>query len=152
MSDHALVKMTLPGVVRSVPLARRWVTDALTAAGHRETDGVRLVTSELVGNAVLHTRSGRPGGVVMVTVFEVGDALARIEVLDEGALTVPKPREPDGCDCHGRGLWLVQQTSTRWGTRTVALRWNLVWAEVAMLDAGGASGLLGMGATGTCLT
>ncbi|MCA2224414.1 ATP-binding protein [Nonomuraea aurantiaca] len=145
MSDHALVRMTLPGVVRSVPLARRWVADALTAAGHRGTDGVRLVTSELVGNAVLHTRSGRPGGVVMVKVFEVGKALARIEVLDEGALTVPKPQKPDDCDCHGRGLWLVQQTSVRWGTRTVALRWNLVWAEVATQEAGSASEFLGVG-------
>ncbi|MEO3799094.1 ATP-binding protein [Nonomuraea sp. B1E8] len=138
MNDRILVEMTFPGVARSVSLARRWVVDALAAAGHRETDGVRLVTSELVGNAVLHTGSGRAGGMVVVKVFEVSGALARIEVIDQGAPTVPQPREPADSDSRGRGLWLVQQTSIRWGAGPVALRWNLVWAEVATVEPNGA--------------
>ncbi|MEV4105916.1 hypothetical protein AB0J42_37260 [Nonomuraea sp. NPDC049649] len=69
-----------------------------------------------------------------VKVFEVGDALARIEVIDEGAATVPLPRRSSDEECGGRGLWLVQQTAVRWGTRTVPQRWNLVWAEVFTLD------------------
>jgi hypothetical protein len=77
MNERALVEMTFPGIACWVALARRWATDALMAAGHQDLDSVRLVTSELVGNAVVHTRSGRPGGLVTVKVVEVGDALAR---------------------------------------------------------------------------
>jgi hypothetical protein len=105
------------------------------AAGHQDLDGVRLVTSELVCNAVVHTHSGRPGGLVTVKVVEVGDALARIEVIDEGAATVACPRQSNDYECGGRGLWIVQQSSICWGTRTVPLRSNLVWAEVSTLAA-----------------
>ncbi|MFF4624392.1 ATP-binding protein [Nonomuraea jabiensis] len=135
MNDQALAKIILPGMARSVSLARRWVVDALTTAGHKDVDGAQLVTSELVGNAIQHTGSGRSGGLVTVTIYEVCDDLARIEVIDEGASTVPKPRESSEDDCCGRGLWLVQQTSIRWGTRPVPMRWNLVWAEVLTLRA-----------------
>ncbi|MEW1841933.1 ATP-binding protein [Nonomuraea angiospora] len=135
MNDQALAKIILPGMARSVSLARRWVVDALTTAGHQDVEDARLITSELVGNAVLHTGSGRSGGLVTVTIYEVCDDLARIEVIDEGASTVPKARESYEGDCGGRGLWLVQQTSIRWGTRPVPKRWNLVWAEVLTLRA-----------------
>lgn len=133
MSDRALVDLTIPGNAAWLCLVRRWVADVLKVAGHHDVDGARLVASELAGNAVLHTGSGRPGGLVRVKVFEVGDALARIEVIDEGAATVPYPRRSSDEECGGRGLWLVQQTAIRWGTRTVPQRWNLVWAEVSTL-------------------
>lgn len=134
MRERALVDLTVPGSAAWVCLVRRWVADALTVAGHREVDGARLVASELVGNAVLHTGSGRPGGLVRVKVFEVTAVTARVEVIDEGAATVPLPRRSDDDECRGRGLWLVQQTAISWGTRTVPRRWNLVWAEVSTLD------------------
>ncbi|WP_431924941.1 ATP-binding protein [Nonomuraea jabiensis] len=135
MNDQVLAKMILPGMARSVSLARRWVVDALTTAGHQDVESARLVTSELVGNAILHTGSGRLGGLVTVTIYEVCDDLARIEVIDEGASTVPRPRESSEGDCCGRGLWLVQQMSCRWGTRPLPVRCNLVWAEVLTLGA-----------------
>lgn len=140
MNERALVEMTFPGIACWVALARRWATDALMAAGHQDLDSVRLVTSELVGNAVVHTRSGRPGGLVTVKVVEVGDALARIEVIDEGAATVARPRRSGDDECGGRGLWIVQRSSTRWGTRTTPLRSNLVWAEVTTWETPGACG------------
>lgn len=135
MSERALVDLTIPGDAAWVCLVRRWVADVLTVAGHCDVDDARLIASELAGNAVLHTGSGGPGGLVRVKVFEVGDALARIEVIDEGAATVPLPRPATDEECGGRGLWLVQQAAIRWGTRTVPQRWNLVWAEVSTLDA-----------------
>ncbi|MFG1941788.1 ATP-binding protein [Nonomuraea sp. NPDC048826] len=134
MSERVLVDLTIPGNAAWVCLVRRWVADALTVAGHRDVDDARLVASELAGNAVLHTASGRPGGLVRVRVFEVTDALARVEVIDEGAATVPHPRRPGEEECGGRGLWLVQQSAIRWGTRTVPEQWNLVWAEVPTVD------------------
>jgi anti-sigma regulatory factor (Ser/Thr protein kinase) len=64
-------------------------------------DGARLIASELVTNAVLHTGSGRAGGLVTIEVLEISDAVARIEVIDEGALTIPTLREPSDGDCGG---------------------------------------------------
>ncbi|MDA0632339.1 ATP-binding protein [Nonomuraea sp. MCN248] len=133
MSERTLVELTIPGSAAWVCLVRRWVADALMVAGHRDVDGARLVASELAGNAVLHTASGRPGGLVRVKVFGVTDVLARIEVIDEGAATVPRSRRPGDDECGGRGLWLVEQTAIRWGTRSVPRRWNLAWAEVSTL-------------------
>ncbi|WP_327107610.1 ATP-binding protein [Nonomuraea glycinis] len=133
MSERALVELTIPGDAAWVCLVRRWVADALMVAGHRDVDGVRLVASELAGNAVLHTESGRPGGLMRVKVYEVTDALARIEVIDQGAATVPRSRRSGAEECGGRGLWLVEQTAISWGTRSVPQRWNLVWAEVSTL-------------------
>jgi len=104
-------------------------------AGHREVDDARLVASELVGNAVLHTGSGRPGGLVRVKVHEVTGALVRVEVIDEGAVTVPRSRRSGADECGGRGLWLVERTAISWGTRSVPWRRNLVWAEVSTLGA-----------------
>ncbi|MFI6733037.1 hypothetical protein ACIBI9_08900 [Nonomuraea sp. NPDC050451] len=52
--------------------------------------------SELVANAVLHTVSGLAGGLITVAVREIGEATARIDVIDRGALTVPRMREPNG--------------------------------------------------------
>jgi len=146
VSDRVLVELAFPGVAAWVPLARRWVADALLAAGHRDMDGARLVTSELVGNAVLHTGSGRPGGLVVVRVSAAGEAVARIEVIDEGAKTGPRPRRSDDDECGGRGLWVVEQSSIRWGTRNVPLRRTLVWAEVSTLGVLSACGVDG-GAT-----
>ena len=133
MKEQALVDLTIPGSAAWVCLVRRWVADALMVAGHRDVDDARLVVSELVGNAVLHTGSGRPGGLVRVKVHEVTGALVRVEVIDEGAVTVPRSRRSGGDECGGRGLWLVEQTAIRWGTRSVPWRRNLVWAEVSTL-------------------
>jgi anti-sigma regulatory factor (Ser/Thr protein kinase) len=133
VKERFVAEIVLPGVAVSVPLARRYVVDALLAAGHREVDGARLITSELVGNAVVHTRSGRPGGLVAVDVVTVGEAMARIEVTDEGAATVPWPRTAGEDDCYGRGLLLVEQTSLSWGVRPTAMGWNVLWAVVSTL-------------------
>lgn len=88
------------------------------------------MTSELAGNAVLHTRSARPGGLITTKVTEVRAGLVRIEVIDEGSATLPRPRTVSGYACHGRGLRLVELLSERWGIRLKPLRWKAVWAEV----------------------
>jgi anti-sigma regulatory factor (Ser/Thr protein kinase) len=125
-----LGEMIMPGVARLVPLFRHFVGDALTASGHQSADGAQLVTSELVTNAVLHSRSSWPGGLVTVDLLAIGDGLARIEVTDEGGTTLPQPRDADDDDCHGRGLRLVEQMSQQWGVRLDARGWKTVWADV----------------------
>jgi anti-sigma regulatory factor (Ser/Thr protein kinase) len=127
---HLLVEIVVPGLHRSVPIVRQCLKLALTGSGHRCVDEACLVVSELVTNAVLHTRSARPGGVVVVELAEISDGLARIEVMDEGAGTVPQLRESNDVACHGRGLRLVEQVSARWGVYPGLLGGSVVWAEV----------------------
>ncbi|MEO3870462.1 ATP-binding protein [Nonomuraea sp. B12E4] len=129
MTKQFLAEICLPGVEASVPLIRHFAGRVLAAAGHHNLDGVQLVVTELVGNAIVHTRSAWMGGLVTVEVTAIGDALARIEVSDEGAATVPRPRQAGDGDCHGRGLALVERLSARWGVRPQPLG-TTVWAEV----------------------
>ncbi len=73
------------------------------------------------------------GGLVTVEVSAIGDRLARIQVADEGAPTVPRLRKPGTEDDHGRGLRLVEAASVRWGVQPGPLG-NTVWAEVLTLE------------------
>lgn len=130
MTERFLVETVVPGVDWAVPVIRHCVGRTLRAAGHRNVENAELVVSELTANALLHTHSARSGGLVTVEVSAISDALVRIEVTDEGARSVPRAHEPGDEDCHGRGLWLVEQVSARWGTQARSLGWNTVWAEV----------------------
>ncbi|MEV4102343.1 ATP-binding protein [Nonomuraea sp. NPDC049649] len=120
----------LPGAPRSVSVARHCVGRVLMDAGHRNVDNVLLAVSELVSNAVRHTVSGLAGGLITVDVREIGDAIARISVIDQGAKTVPRLREPEEMECTGRGLRIVHEISARWGAEDDALGGRAVWAEV----------------------
>lgn len=71
-----LGEMVMPGIARLVPLFRHFVGDALTASGHQSVEGAQLVVSELATNAVLHSRSSWPGGLVAVDLIAIGDDLA----------------------------------------------------------------------------
>src|SRR4051812_33341347 len=96
MSGLFLAEIVLPGVTRSVSVARRCVGEVLMIAGHEDVDDVQLVVSELLTNAVSHTASGEPGGFVTVEVASLDAATAYIEVIDEGAaVTVPEVRNAD---------------------------------------------------------
>jgi anti-sigma regulatory factor (Ser/Thr protein kinase) len=125
-----LAELVLPGVARSVPVARHSVERVLTAAGHQNVYGMLLVVSELVGNAVEHSYSRLPGGLITIDVREIDDDTARIDVIDDGAANVPRMRESSETSCRGRGLRIVEQTAVRWGVREDALGGNAVWAEV----------------------
>ncbi|WSG19349.1 ATP-binding protein [Nonomuraea sp. NBC_01738] len=78
-----------------------------------------VLVSELVTNAVKHTASGRPGGVLDVLVSErggtCGERLLRVEVVDCGSSSVPVAREPTDFGSGGRGLWIVQSLAETWG-------------------------------------
>ncbi|MEV6159116.1 ATP-binding protein [Nonomuraea sp. NPDC052129] len=131
MSGLFLAEIVLPGVKRSVSVARRCVGEVLTVAGHDDVDDVRLVVSELVANAVAHIASGEPGGFVTVEISSVDAVTAYIEVIDDGALTVPEVRNADADDCGGRGLWLVEAVAAGWGVRDEGYQRRVVWAEMS---------------------
>jgi len=105
----------LPGIAESVRAARALVREALGEACPA-IDAAVLCTSELVTNAVLYTRSGRPGGVVTVTVDTAASEVT-ITVTDAGARGRPAiaARPPDGAE-HGFGLRIVAQLAEAWST------------------------------------
>ena len=84
-----------------VGAARRFLAECLDGAP--ETSDAIVCLSELASNAVLHSRSARPGGQFRVRVRRAPGWL-RVEVTDEGG-----PWKQDmPCDTHGRGLLVVQ--------------------------------------------
>ena len=129
VSERFLGEVVLPGVAQSVAVARRCVGEMLAAAGHRDVENARLIVSELTTNTLLHTASGLQGGVVTVEVIAVDAEIVRVEVTDDGADTIPRVRVSGGEDCHGRGLWLVEQVSLKWGVRLLGAGQRAVWAE-----------------------
>jgi anti-sigma regulatory factor (Ser/Thr protein kinase) len=126
--------VVLPGEVTSSARAREFAVRALAETGLSEeaTATAALITSELVANAVLHSRSGQGGKVRLAVVVTVGEYV-QLEVRDDGplpgrpALTAfPAELPPDGSES-ARGLFMVAamaQTSGLDGR-------GLVWARVA---------------------
>jgi len=93
-----------------------WDVDAPTATA-------LLLTSELVTNAVKFA----------VAPFEVclraEDGLLRLEVRDRNDGT-PRVHHPSPLDIRGRGLWLVDELATRWGSEPDGAG-KVVWFELA---------------------
>lgn len=111
--------------LHEVPLARRFVSDEVEAAGGVVSDELLLAVSELVTNAVRH------GAGAMEVRVVAGRGVARVEVLDEGGRIVAEPGglpPPDAVG--GRGLHLVRGVSQAWGTGLDAHGRTLVWVEV----------------------
>jgi anti-sigma regulatory factor (Ser/Thr protein kinase) len=77
-----------------------------------------LLASELVTNSVEHSGSAVSGGMVTVTVA-AGDKVVRVEATDSGGdgapVLPPASGTADGEAERGRGLWLVDMLSARWG-------------------------------------
>lgn len=104
--------LTLPGSERCVAYARRFVRD-LVGEGHPAADDAELCASELVTNAVVHTRSGE-GGHVTITVARDGDVL-EVRVADDGASgDLPHMRDEAFAES-GRGIVIVAALATDWG-------------------------------------
>lgn len=104
--------LTLPGRASDVRGARRFVAALL---GDRPcVECAVLLTSEIVTNSILHSRSG-DGGKVMIVVIDLG-AIVRVEVVDDGGGHIPlvTTSEPDLAD-RGRGLRIVQELAVSWG-------------------------------------
>lgn len=105
-------------------VARRFVDETLTDWGLESIcDDARLITSELSANAMLHARTD-----FRVTLRSDGLCHLRIEVRD-GTGHMPSPAAPPQDATSGRGLVLVGDLATSWGTR-VDGDGKVVWAEL----------------------
>lgn len=131
-SLSAVSALDLPPTTDSVPIARRFVRDALRSiAGSRDVDidvdTAVLLASELVTNAVLHARS--PFNIV---VAERATDLVRVEVRD-GSPVPPRMHSFSTMSATGRGLRLLEQLAEAWGVESGA-DGKVVWFEVGRPD------------------
>ena len=122
--------MTGPVAVRVFPgrgeesrQAHRWVRALAAASCAVAADDAELVAAELFTNAILHTRSGAPGGLVTIAVTADGV----IHVHDQGtggcppcAALAAAPQEDGSLPVGGRGLRIVAALCAVWGCMPAA--------------------------------
>ena len=90
-------------------------------------DSVELLTSELVTNALVHAETA-PRVAVQLT-----PATVRIEVYDDDPV-VPQPMPFDLERPGGRGLFIVEAMSARWGAEPTDAG-KLMWFELDRSEA-----------------
>ena len=105
----------------NIPFAAESAADVRAALeswlGHRGStpevvDDVRLVATELVGNAVRHA-SPLGNGTVLVR-WEADDSVLSLSVCDGGGTTEPEQVDAEPDDVNGRGLAIVDALSSTW--------------------------------------
>lgn len=119
------VRLDLPRHPTAPSLARLRVRN-LRGLPDRSRDTVELLVTELVTNAIIHSYGTGQVGVHVV----VDDRKLRLEV-DDGAeprSTFRRVGRPSTTDPGGRGLFLVQELSSRWGVDGESS--NVVWCEL----------------------
>jgi anti-sigma regulatory factor (Ser/Thr protein kinase) len=109
-----LGSLTIPGRPEQVARARAFV--ARTLSSHRvgaDDDAATLLTSEIVTNAIQHTKSGVDGGTVTIVVIGVPHGVL-VEIIDDGSAGTPVVKG-DLYAAEGHGLYLVQHLAAQWG-------------------------------------
>ncbi|MEU9314438.1 ATP-binding protein [Streptomyces sp. NPDC048295] len=113
--------------------ARDFVAATLTKWGETSRlDDMRLCTSELVTNAVLH---GAPVGRLVLVRVESLDEELRIEVHDSGK-NKPTKRVPEESAVDGRGLLIVAATADSWGVKERRGPGKCVWVAFDRANSG----------------
>ncbi|MEU6116686.1 ATP-binding protein [Streptomyces sp. NPDC047117] len=131
-------RFTAPALESSVPQARHAVRDLLgdqrVPAGPDIVDGLLLITSELVTNAVQHAALLSPQIDIELA---IGADWVRIAVEDNHPYR-PKAMEADEEDVGGRGLWLIKMLTAeaggKCGVEHTASGGKVVWAELPLAE------------------
>ena len=111
-----------PAQVRS--RIRAWLS-APKQCAEDVIDTAELLVSELVSNAIRHTRARS----VRIALARYGPRV-RVGVEDpDGHLVGPPPPAPSQTFLHGRGLWLIDQLASRWGSQP-RTDGKVVWFEL----------------------
>ena len=121
--DDRHASIELPATPRTPERARTFVADTLHGTPYDTIgDDVALVVSELITNAVMHTRAA------VVLTLQAGDGRVRVEVHDQlgGAFARLGGARAEG----GRGLDIVATLASAWGVETVVDDGKMVWAEL----------------------
>ena len=116
------------GRADQVAPARKFAAYMLADTGR--ADDAELIACELISNALLHSRSGEPGGWFGVEVTRHGDV--QIAVYDLGGKGTPLLPDTAGNDSseHGRGLHVICDLAAEIGVRGSPEDGHLVWARL----------------------
>jgi two-component sensor histidine kinase len=109
-----------------VRAARRLVADVLAEADYPgDTDTVLLLVSEVVTNAVRHAATS------FELTIQVAGPEVTVAVTDHDQVHRPQVRNPRPQDTSGRGLRIVDELATSWGTELVDADAKRVWFRVS---------------------
>lgn len=110
------LRRTFRGEPGQVALVRDFVRRHLTAPGcpAATVQDILVCASELATNAVLHSRSGRPGGYFSVEIVACDGQWVYVAVEDSGGPWA-EPQPGDGFAECGRGLHVVSELSADMG-------------------------------------
>jgi anti-sigma regulatory factor (Ser/Thr protein kinase) len=130
MAEAAVLgTIAIPGRGDQVKAARGFVARILRELAEPDdaiVHSAMLLTSELVTNAIRHSRSGECGGSVRLVVLEVPDGIC-VEVTDSGSADDSPVVKDDVYTCDGHGLFLVEAVADQWGYRRGADAGTTVW-------------------------
>jgi serine/threonine-protein kinase RsbW len=107
-------RRVFPGAAEQGSQARGFVRSLLS--GHPLLDDIVVVAAELFSNAVRHSRSALPGGLVLVEIRRWRRGVA-LTVVDQGGPSEPVMRPVDEGAESGRGLVVVDAYATWWRWR-----------------------------------
>ena len=116
--------MALPIDARSPATARKLLLSALDGREDPAVDDALLMLSELVTNAVRHTRT------VLLVQVTIEDHTLHVDVTDDDP-TLPAPPDPEHDATSGRGLRIVHALAARWGV-TSTPEDKTVWFEMQL--------------------
>jgi anti-sigma regulatory factor (Ser/Thr protein kinase) len=125
------VSLEIPAEKEAVAIARELVVGAVVEAtkAERRIDDLRLLTSEIVTNALCH--AGLKSGDSIALAVEASPERVRVEVADPGPGFDPDSlEEPMPGQGAGFGLSLVKKLADRWGVRRNHL--TRVWFELIL--------------------
>jgi anti-sigma regulatory factor (Ser/Thr protein kinase) len=109
-----LGSLTIPGRPEQVSAARAFVARTLSDNKvSTDHDTATLLTSEIVTNAIAHTKSGIAGGTVTIVVIGIPRGVL-VEIIDDGSAGTPIVKG-DLYAAEGHGLFLVQHLAAQWG-------------------------------------
>jgi anti-sigma regulatory factor (Ser/Thr protein kinase) len=125
------VSVEIPAQAEAVAMARHLVVGAVieVTEAQRRIDDLRLLTSEIVTNALRH--AGLKAGDSIALAVEASPDRVRVEVADPGPGFDPDSlQEPTPSQVAGFGLFLVKKLADRWGVRRNRL--TRVWFELTL--------------------
>jgi anti-sigma regulatory factor (Ser/Thr protein kinase) len=96
--------------------------------GSERTEDAVLLVGELVTNSVLHAATGAAHEIVLELI--IGADEVRVVVTDGGSLAVPMIQPQHPTRPGGRGLFLVDTLSDRWGMMREGTHETQVWFEM----------------------
>lgn len=115
----------LTGSLTVAAEARRKLEPFHSLLGSRRLEDLRLLVNEMVTNSLRHAGALKTG--IGLKVKTTADVL-RVEVTDQGPGFDPQVSPPPVDQTSGRGLFLVQALSDRWGV--IRSDGTMVWAEI----------------------